>query len=434
MRLSDAEVQPRWDSATGQGHAEFQAQLDSVKPYVFVWRCYKTKQDHEQLRSFLQRLSVRVADCLQATVVLGDSVPPKVVERQAEVVGDVLLLKREKAGLPLLGEAIALAVRPPTDADFYENLLRCDSDAERIRKLEARNCPPEQIRKLMHEYHTSEPQTVETSNEAASEPRQETTVTSERSESAEANEAQQSAAAEGSQPRTDTQSEPRATSNQPISSTDATPSDTTVQGSAPASPTGQTQSESAKSERGATQLKEIGKGKSEVRAGRARERRKRRNERKPTTARPEEEKQNQPEREIGFESLTQAEKAELDRQAKEFAALELQKPEFGYKRVHQMSSQSPGYDLRAEKDGETLRVEVKGHLRAATKVFVTKREWKEYSRQSADNRWELWNVEFLAADAGQPVRITRYSQIPNHAIEVSGLWIELADCSFDTNK
>jgi hypothetical protein len=433
MRLSDAREEPCWDSFSGQGHTEFQKQLDSIKPYIFIWRCYKTKQDHEQLRGFLQKLSVRVADTLQAFVILGHSVQPKLVERQAAVTGDILLLKQEKAGLPLLAEAIALAVRTPTDSDFYENLLRCDSDAERMRKLEARNCPPEQIGKLLHEYFTSsEPQSVETRNEVPTEIPHETTGTPQTSKSTKEDKTRQSAAAV-SQTQTEKKSESKAVSVQHTSNT--TLQDTTVTEGTPAtSPAGASRPQSLKTDRGVTQLKEAGKGEFEVRAGRARERRKCSKERKPTTAQPEAKSQNLPESEIGFESLTQAEKAEIDRRAKDFAALELQKPEFGYTQVHQMASQSPGYDLRAEKGDETLRVEVKGHLKAATKVFVTKREWKEYSRQTTDNRWELWNVEFLAADAGQPVRITRYSQIPNYAVEVSGLWIELADCSFKDIK
>lgn len=91
-----------------------------------------------------------------------------------------------------------------------------------------------------------------------------------------------------------------------------------------------------------------------------------------------------------------------------------------------------GYDLLAIKPGHVLRIEIKSHLREAKSVFVTQKEWQQ-SRQrnglAADDRWELWNVENLAADAGK-VRITRYSFLPDEArTRESGYWVDLSACS-----
>lgn len=206
-----------------------------------------------------------------------------------------------------------------------------------------------------------------------------------------------------SQPRADAEQKDPTTSKQSVSPAPA-PS---VDGHRAS--TGQSQSRSEDGEGRAQQLKETGKEQPKVTEGHARERRKRCEERKATTARPLEQSQSETERQAGLESLTQAEKAELDRRAKEFAAIELKKPQFGYERVQQMSAQSPGYDLLAEKDDERLRVEVKGHLKAATKVFVTKREWKEYSCQTPQNRWEALECRVPCSGRGPAG--------PNHALQ-----------------
>ena len=90
-----------------------------------------------------------------------------------------------------------------------------------------------------------------------------------------------------------------------------------------------------------------------------------------------------------------------------------------------------GYDVLALKPGHALRIEIKAHLREAKSVFVTQKEWHQ-SRQrnglASDDRWELWNVENLAADAGK-VRITRYSYLPDDArTRESGYWVDLNAC------
>ena len=70
-----------------------------------------------------------------------------------------------------------------------------------------------------------------------------------------------------------------------------------------------------------------------------------------------------------------------------------------------------------ERDGEELRVEVKAHSGRATVVDVTQREYKEYLGQQGYH-WELWNVEHLAENDGEPVAITRFVNIPDDALDV----------------
>ena len=68
-------------------------------------------------------------------------------------------------------------------------------------------------------------------------------------------------------------------------------------------------------------------------------------------------------------------------------------------------------------------------------MFVTQKEWQE-SRQrdrlAPDDKWELWNVENLAVDAGM-VRITRYSYLPDEArTRESGYWVDLSACASES--
>jgi hypothetical protein len=102
-----------------------------------------------------------------------------------------------------------------------------------------------------------------------------------------------------------------------------------------------------------------------------------------------------------------------------------------YRLVHDERKRNHGYDLLAIKPGHVLRIEIKAHLREAKSVFVTLKEWKQSKERNGladDDRWELWNVENLAADTGK-VRITRYSKLPDSArTREAGYWVDLNAC------
>ena len=101
-----------------------------------------------------------------------------------------------------------------------------------------------------------------------------------------------------------------------------------------------------------------------------------------------------------------------------------------------MDQRSPGYDLLAQKPGDTLKVEVKAHSGESTSVFVTQREWQEYkkTRGRVGEKWELWNVENLAMDSGKQPSVTPIRHIPNSALKESGYWIDLSQCSSASPK
>ncbi len=135
------------------------------------------------------------------------------------------------------------------------------------------------------------------------------------------------------------------------------------------------------------------------------------------------------ETESGLTSTSAEDKAALERCGRQFAAKQLEK--MGYTKVEPMGPQNPGFDLRAFKPGDTLKVEVKSHAREASSVFVSQREYEEYLTTLGVNgeTWELWNVENLAKSSGKSPTIQRVGQIPESAMKESGYWVNLSQCS-----
>jgi hypothetical protein len=97
-----------------------------------------------------------------------------------------------------------------------------------------------------------------------------------------------------------------------------------------------------------------------------------------------------------------------------------------------MPPENPGFDLRAMRIGEELRVEVKAHTGRATVVDVTQRQYKEYLGQQ-EYRWELWNVEHLSENDTEPVAITRYDNIPDDALDARTFRVDLKKCQVPSN-
>ena len=100
-------------------------------------------------------------------------------------------------------------------------------------------------------------------------------------------------------------------------------------------------------------------------------------------------------------------------------------------KVTPKSQGNPGLDLKGEKPGDTIEVEVKEHAGESSNVFITQREWEESlrSRCVSGVAWELWNVENLAKALGKKRTIQRIRHIPESAMKESGYWIDLSQCS-----
>ena len=136
----------------------------------------------------------------------------------------------------------------------------------------------------------------------------------------------------------------------------------------------------------------------------------------------------------GLSSVSAESKTALEERGREFAINKLK--ELGYKKVEPMGLQNPGFDLRAFKPGDTLKVEVKSHAREASIVFVSQREYEEYLTTLGVNgeTWELWNVENLAKSSGKTPTIQRVVHIPESAMKENGYWVKLSQCSQETPK
>ena len=77
------------------------------------------------------------------------------------------------------------------------------------------------------------------------------------------------------------------------------------------------------------------------------------------------------------ETLSYDDKKEIEKGGLDVVTRKLE--EIGYA-VQRMPDNNPGYDLRATKEKENLRVEVKAHLKIAAKIDLSIREWEECVR------------------------------------------------------
>jgi hypothetical protein len=427
--LSDAKLQPRWDSTTGQDEPKLQMKLDAVKPYVFVWRCYKTKQDHQQLRRLLNGWRVRVAKKLDVVASLGHSLSTKVVEKRVALAGEVLLLNEDHADLPLLADAIAEAVGTPSETDFYENLLRCESDADRVRKLEARNYPAEQIQRLLLEYNASP--TAETAEQVYP-----------------------TAGKNAPSMTTKTTSDTLSKDTESIMAAPLDEGQSVKESQVGGAPTEKTQTPKSandpplkekltEQERSVSNIKEPGTAartlslkepnqpvrllRSHQRTGSSTSRDQR------TSADPDtgnDTRDSGETRTASMENLSYEQKKQIEKRGREFAARVLSE-EMGY-HVRQMPDNNPGFDLEARKDKEILRIEIKAHLRTASVIDLTISEHREYARwknAGLEYRWELWNVEHVAKESEETATITRFCDIPDDAIDAKLLRVDLRLCT-----
>jgi len=130
----------------------------------------------------------------------------------------------------------------------------------------------------------------------------------------------------------------------------------------------------------------------------------------------------------GLSAVTADDKTALEKCGRDFATQKLKAMDY---RVTPMSQNNPGFDLKAEKPGDVIKVEVKAHAGEANSVFVTQREWEEYlrTRNVLGETWELWNVENLAKSSKRRPTIQRIRLIPKSAMKESGYWINLKQCS-----
>lgn len=360
--------------------AELLAKFNDSLPYVWAWRSSKSKKNAERLSSRLKSLKVLVVPALKACLQLNGAC--REVERHWDTSGDTLFLRENHTNETELSQALAEAVGAKTEADFYENLLRCENGYQRKEKLLSKGVSEPEVDRCLREY-SGQPEAIEPDKGEFTEQCREVPLT------------------------------------QP------SPTSAGEKQGAGVGQVGQ-QSEKAKlpAEPAPVKVKEPFRLKDEGEVGYVVSAC---HELEPTptgggggggTSNQE------------LHQLSQEEKAKVEEAGRRVATRELEK--MGYA-VEQMPVDHPGFDLRGRRGSEELRVEVKGHTGRATVADVTQRQYKEYLGQQG-YRWELWNVEHLAEQDAQPAAITRYDDIPDDALDVRTFRVDLKKCGLSANS
>jgi hypothetical protein len=348
-------------------------------PYVYAWRSSEIKQESaERLSARLKRLKVLVVPTLKASLSLAGV--HHEVERRWHVEGDTIYLHKDHQNEAELARALAKALDVRKEADFYENLLRCADDRQRKEKLLSEGMADAEIDKCLREYsRQSDQEEQDESPQTQIEGQQESGIsqTPLRDDTQRHYPEQVSIRQAGdTSVESRSEAEPQERDEQPLRLKDPTKTNYDF-----VSPHG----ESADIGGGGTGA--VGTW-------------------------------------SGGRSLTDADKAELEKAGRIIVKRQLEK--MGYQ-VEEMPLENPGFDLRATKNGQELRVEVKAHSGRATIVELTQPEYKEYLGQQ-EYRWELWNVEHLAERDPSRVRITRYDTIPDDALETRTWRVDLKKC------
>jgi len=338
--------------------------------YVYAWRSSQNKQDAETLAARLKRFQVYVVPSLKANLSLNGVCHE--VEQHWHVTDGTIYLHGDHANEADLALALAKMVGVPSEADFYENLLRCSNDNQRKEKLLSKGIAEAEVERGLREY-SGHPEDVEAEESSKEKKPHTPPPTSQLENKAQ----QQKSAADKQQSKTPEKSQELADiDGQPLRLKDSLTVDYVI-GEPP-----QREFEAGGGGGGG------GGGSQEGR------------------------------------QLTVEEKIVLEGAGRGLAARELEKLSYA---VERMPPENPGFDLRAMIGGEELRVEVKAHTGRATVVDVTQRQYKEYLGQQ-EYRWELWNVEHLSENDTEPVAITRYDDIPDDALDARTFRVDLKKC------
>jgi hypothetical protein len=395
-----------FDTSDASDCPELQKLLEGVKPFIFAWRRYRTRQNPDELRRLLSSLLVRQLPGLQIALKLPGQSGSRILSRPFCHDGDVLFLVAETANVMMLAGALARAL-DLRSADFFENLLRCHDDSERKAKLRTENIPHDQIDLSLREFSHMPGRAGTLTGEGLPTPSAEPiTPPSEEGKKQsfvplESGETQGSGG--GDQTRRATRHEPQGK--------------TLDQLRPPSGP------------EGAMRLKDASTVLYILQANLPKPADGLEND-GPKGMRPDGQKGDD-QRADTPNGLTQQEKDEIEVHGRTVAKRELEKQ--GYS-VEWMPMENRGFDLRATKDQEVLLVEVKGHRGASYIAQVTEAQVKECDRCAEPGNhemWHLWNVEHLAVADPHEVTITIIRRIPPEARRADRYRVDLRKCEIE---
>ncbi len=151
IRLSEAvKVELKPEMQDSQLPQELLDTFQKTLPYIWAWRSSRSKQDAETLFTRLKRLQVQSVQTLKANFSL-DGIQHE-IERAWDAEGDTIYLLAEQADITGLALALAKVIGARSEADFYENLLRCSTDEERKKKLLNKGLVEDEIERCLREY------------------------------------------------------------------------------------------------------------------------------------------------------------------------------------------------------------------------------------------------------------------------------------------
>jgi len=93
---------------------------------------------------------VHVVPALKANLDLDDV--HHEIERRWHVTNDTMFLHGDHANEAELAQALAKALDVRSEADFYENLLRCNNDDQRKEKLLSKGIADAEVERCLREY------------------------------------------------------------------------------------------------------------------------------------------------------------------------------------------------------------------------------------------------------------------------------------------
>jgi hypothetical protein len=389
-----------YDLASAEVDSDRQQHLDAIKPFVFAWRCYKTKSDVATLRDRLARLSVRRLPSIEVRLTLPGHTSRTIV-RPYHHQGYDLILRDADTEVVHLARAFAAALDLRSDANFVENLLRCKDDAERSAKLQAEEVPIDQIELRIREFAKKPEAESGRADGALFADSRHLGVASH------LNAAQISRSASG-------------TTSRPTSATDSSGTASKLAATTPAASLA------------GLRLKDSTVADYVVRS-RMPEGEKRSGDHNDKGQQPRSAMGDGDRDSTDGEILSQHEKDQIEAAARG-VVMRVLKERLGYAEVEEMSPDNKGFDIKATKDGVELRVEVKGHRGASHIAQVTDTQIRECERCSSSHGreiWQLWNVEHLAASDTQTVAITIVRWIPPEARKADRYRVDIRQCEIE---
>ncbi|MFZ5448935.1 MAG: sacsin N-terminal ATP-binding-like domain-containing protein [Thermodesulfobacteriota bacterium] len=339
--------------------------LFEVSPFIYSWLRDMGKQE-EKIRGKIWQLKIIVVNSLKVIIGLND-LGERTIQRNLAILGDDIYLSMNsiqgQTWWSDISQGLARILERKPDQDFYEILLRCETDEERLAKLRQKGMKEETIDLNLKEYRQLEPapkpkvpkedrEKLKEGREGGTPVRGETTTS-------------------GQPPTSDTPSEQRTTGDSSTRRMIELIDPDDVSSWEPGELSGPI----------------TGMGYPPYTGG--------------IKTAPQE-----------TSTLSQEEKGQIERISREICRKKLEAD--GYQ-VKEMPLNNPGYDLMACKDDEIILIEVKGHLRSTSKVEITLSQIRAslapFQFYPKAHSWELWNIENLSKHSNSPVEIKIYREL-----------------------